>query len=210
MQRHCGLPSDTTGEVREVSDPATERARDLGVRESLDADVEDVSALTMFVLMRAYQAAAEDLRYYMARIRRRNKRKKAIRDYLQALFEFEERALGVAHGEGIPAERGDDRDRTALADLFEREAAPYEPDPHGSLLGVPNRVPRDGVSDFAELEQEIQKWEERLNGLGDDAQLANVDLQNVLQKQQQTLQMMSNIMKMLYDTAQSVIRKMGG
>ena len=46
--------------------------------------------------------------------------------------------------------------------------------------------------------------------LGDDAQLANVDLQNILQKQQQTLQAMSNISKMLYDTAQSVIRKIGG
>ena len=44
----------------------------------------------------------------------------------------------------------------------------------------------------------------------DDAQLANVDLQNWLQKQQQTLQMMSNISKMLHDTAMSVIRKVGG
>ena len=43
-----------------------------------------------------------------------------------------------------------------------------------------------------------------------DSQLANVDLQNTLQKQQQTLQMMSNISKMLYDTAQSTIRKIGG
>jgi hypothetical protein len=60
------------------------------------------------------------------------------------------------------------------------------------------------------FEEEIKKQEEKLNALGDDAQLANVDLQNVLQKQQQTLQMMSNISKMLYDTAQGVIRKMGG
>ena len=52
--------------------------------------------------------------------------------------------------------------------------------------------------------------ERRLDALGDDAQLANVDLQNILQKQQQTLQMMSNISKMLYDTAMSVIRKVGG
>jgi hypothetical protein len=56
----------------------------------------------------------------------------------------------------------------------------------------------------------IKKWEEKLNSIGDDAQLANVDMQNILQKQQQTLQMMSNISKMLYDTAQSIIRKMGG
>jgi hypothetical protein len=60
------------------------------------------------------------------------------------------------------------------------------------------------------FEDEIKKWEEKLNGLGDDAQLANVDLQNILQKQQKTLQMMSNISKMLFDTSSSVIRKMGG
>jgi hypothetical protein len=44
----------------------------------------------------------------------------------------------------------------------------------------------------------------------DDAQLATLNLQNVLQKQQQTLQMMSDISKTLYDTAIQVIRKMGG
>jgi hypothetical protein len=46
--------------------------------------------------------------------------------------------------------------------------------------------------------------------VGDDAQLANVDLQNTLQKQQQTLQTLSNISKALHDTAMAVIRKMGG
>jgi hypothetical protein len=56
----------------------------------------------------------------------------------------------------------------------------------------------------------IEAVEETLNAVGDDAQLANVDLQNILQKQQQTLQMMSNISKMLYDSATSVFRKIGG
>ena len=56
----------------------------------------------------------------------------------------------------------------------------------------------------------IAKWEDKLNTIGDDAQLANVDLQNMLQKQQRTLQMMSNISKSLHDTAMAVIRKMGG
>jgi hypothetical protein len=44
----------------------------------------------------------------------------------------------------------------------------------------------------------------------DDSQLANVDLQNTLQRQEQLLQMMSNISKSLHDTAQSIIRKIGG
>ena len=47
--------------------------------------------------------------------------------------------------------------------------------------------------------------------VGDDAQLANIDLQNILQKQQQQLlQTMSNISKALYDTAMAIIRKIGG
>jgi hypothetical protein len=61
-----------------------------------------------------------------------------------------------------------------------------------------------------ELDAYIKSTEEKLASVGDDAQLANVDLQNMLQKQQQTLQTMSNISKMLHDTAMAVIRKIGG
>ncbi len=60
------------------------------------------------------------------------------------------------------------------------------------------------------LDAKIKELEEKLSTAGDDAQLANVDLQNVLQKQQQMLQMLSTISKLLYDTAMTVIRKIGG
>jgi len=53
----------------------------------------------------------------------------------------------------------------------------------------------------------VQLWNEKLQSTGEDAQLANVDLQGMLQKQQQTLQMMSNISKMLHDTAMAIIGK---
>lgn len=62
----------------------------------------------------------------------------------------------------------------------------------------------------SEVDGHIKILEEKLSSADDDAQLANVDLQNVLQKQQQTLQMMSNISKSLYDCAQAIIRKIGG
>ncbi|MBK7424075.1 MAG: Nif11-like leader peptide family natural product precursor [Propionivibrio sp.] len=45
---------------------------------------------------------------------------------------------------------------------------------------------------------------------GSDAQLANIDMQNVLQKQQQLIQMVSNVSKTVSDTAMSVSRKIGG
>jgi len=62
----------------------------------------------------------------------------------------------------------------------------------------------------AALNEKIADWVDELASIGDDAQLANIDLQSALQKQQQTLQTMSNVSKMLHDTAMSVIRKIGG
>ena len=55
----------------------------------------------------------------------------------------------------------------------------------------------------------LKDFEERLEGVGDDAQLANVDLQNVLQQQQQALQMLTAIAKLLNDTTSAIIRKIG-
>ena len=63
---------------------------------------------------------------------------------------------------------------------------------------------------LGEADSHIESLEDKLNSVGDDAQLANVDLQNIVQKQQQTLQMMSNISKQMHDTALSLIRKIGG
>lgn len=57
----------------------------------------------------------------------------------------------------------------------------------------------DAIKEAKKEQPDISKikslFEHGLNTIGDDAQLANVDLQNVLQKQQQTLQMISNISK---------------
>lgn len=62
----------------------------------------------------------------------------------------------------------------------------------------------------ARTEAQKARLAAKMNSVGDDAQLANLELQNILQKQQQTLQMMSNISKMMHDTAMAVIRKIGG
>lgn len=60
-----------------------------------------------------------------------------------------------------------------------------------------------------ELQQSarITALEEELASVGDDAQVANLDLQNKLQQLQHTLQTMSSVSKMLHDTAMAIIRK---
>jgi len=59
------------------------------------------------------------------------------------------------------------------------------------------------------LDTGIEVFEEKLQSLGDDAQLETMDLQNLLQKQQQSLDAISNDSKILHDTAMAVIRKLG-
>ena len=59
------------------------------------------------------------------------------------------------------------------------------------------------------LDTGIMILDEKLSSAGYDAQLANIDLQNSLQKIQQKLDSMSTESKMLHDTAMAVIRKIG-
>ncbi|HUH66437.1 MAG TPA: hypothetical protein VLZ07_08390 [Syntrophales bacterium] len=65
------------------------------------------------------------------------------------------------------------------------------------------------INSKQELQDSIKDLEDKMDTVGDDSQLANVDMQSALQKQQQTLQMLSTISKLLYDTAMAVIRKIG-
>ncbi len=60
-----------------------------------------------------------------------------------------------------------------------------------------------------DLEDHIKSMEETLASLGDDAQLLNTDLQSVMQKQQEFINMLSNVSKLLSNTALAVIRKIG-
>jgi hypothetical protein len=54
----------------------------------------------------------------------------------------------------------------------------------------------------------VEDLEGQLTTIGSDAQLASIELQNALQKQQQLMQMMSQISKMMHDTAMAIIRNL--
>jgi hypothetical protein len=169
----------------------------------------DPNALVQQVLRESYLQATEDLRFYAEKVRYYNQRKKAIRAYLQKLRDYRANVIAVAHQRGVDLCRGDKKDLEVLAKVFKECAHSYNIGDVEYELGIPDRVPVVPMNNFASLNEEVERWVERLTALGDDAQLANVDLQNILQKQQQMLQMMSNISKMLYDTAMAVIRKIG-
>lgn len=180
-----------------------------GKKDDTAADV-DVNAMVHQTLREAYLEATEVLRDYAERVRDFNSRKKALRAYLAALREFKASVLSSARERGVDLCRGNNNDLAILAKLFEEHAHAYDVGELEYELCIPDRVPPDAVKSVALLENEIARWNERLATLGDDAQLASIDLQNMLQKQQQTLQMMSQISKQLHDTAMAIIRKLAG
>jgi hypothetical protein len=79
------------------------------------------------------------------------------------------------------------------------------------LVGSLQKIPPASIDIQVDaLDEYIQEWEDQLRALGDEAQLANVNMQDALQRQQQSLLMISNISKLLHDTATDVIRNMDG
>lgn len=173
---------------------------------------EDVNALVQQVLREAYLSSTQDLNFYAQKVQFYNDLKKKIREDITEMRKVLSAHAGEEDNtpidiEGELAANGQDPDQlmypwsgtpaidTATGQFVavrELEAGPAEPHTKESLSNY------------------IDDLEQKLNSVGDDAQLANVDLQNMLQKQQQTLQMMSNISKMLHDTAMAVLRKISG
>lgn len=66
------------------------------------------------------------------------------------------------------------------------------------------------INKRSELKNYITYLQGILNWVEDDARLANIDLQNALQKQQQLLAMVQNYEKLLIDTQMEIIRRIGG
>ncbi len=64
--------------------------------------------------------------------------------------------------------------------------------------------------EIRDVEKKVKSLEEQLNTVGDDAQLAQIDLQNTLQKAQQLIQTMSSISESMYDTTMAIVRKQSG
>jgi hypothetical protein len=144
----------------------------------------EVSAIVQWVLREAYLETNSDLARYADKVRHFNQQKSAIREQLSEL-------------RGATSKAGKGKTSVKTVKLL----------PHAKGKAAFQLVTVQASK--SELDALIKKFEEDLSSVGDDAQLANIDLQNQLQKQQQLIQMLSNISKTLHDTAMAVIRKIG-
>jgi hypothetical protein len=160
----------------------------------------DVNALVQAVLRESYMQGLEELAERSKKVKFYNDLKKKVRDEINNARQ----ALTDAPTDSKKAE-GEISIDAYDAVKFETTPAIGEDGKWSPRAPTPKE---DKLTNKEALRNYIQELESDLSSMGDDAQLANVDLQNVLQRQQQTMQSMSNISKMLHDTAMSIIRKL--
>jgi len=167
----------------------------------------DIGALVQWVLRDAYLENTQVMRDHAQKVKFYNEQKKQIRARLKRLNERSAK-LAAADPEadtapapppGTKPPRAADPGSTVRLNpaIIQQTAKPIQP------------VARPERADVGVVDPEIRRLEAKLQTIGEDAQLANVDLQKWVQKEQQTVQMLSNISKQLHDSAMAVIRKIG-
>lgn len=150
----------------------------------------ELESWNSYVLHQAYIAPNPELNGAAQKVRFYDEQQRAV-DARRAELARAKQDLGVSTTRTVTVRR------LALSEN-------YEPNRNGVDTAGTESVSRETI------DAEIRKVEEQSRTVGEDAQLANVDLQNKLQQQQQTLQTMSNMSKMFHDTAMSIIRNMKG
>ncbi len=154
----------------------------------------DVNQLIQWVMREAYVNNTEDLRGHAYKVKHITDFKRVIRDEL---------VKARAH---LKKEQGKPDFEPFAKSTYDIEP---EVDPRTGALTVKGRKPDGFATDSEALADYVKYLEELQNTAGGDAQMAQADLQNVTQKQQQMLQTLSNLSKVLHETSMAIIRKIG-
>lgn len=158
----------------------------------------DIDAVVFLVLMQASQNAQADLQAQMQQMQAIDQHKQALREIADQLNrEVAAGKMSRSSGPCVSAFC------SSLPSRFKAVNTASARLPHTVHFQAPSSLTN---AQLAALQSQMNS---ALNTVGDDSQLANIDLQNAMQKQQQALQMISDMEKEMNDTAMSVIRHLG-
>lgn len=158
----------------------------------------DINQLIQWVMREAYVGNTQDLRAHATRVEYYTQLKAQLRQELNRARTFRsEHRVGVG-------------DEAKLDAPFDKRHVSLEPNvsPDGHWATRPMQ-PEGETEALDDLDAYIKKLDNALSTVGDDGQAAQLDLQNLSQKQAQLLNMLSNLSKAMHDTAMSIIRKIG-
>jgi len=158
----------------------------------------DVDAVAFLVLTESAQQTQAQQTYQLQQMQEFNTVSQVLRQTLNQLTQQHQPAKGNADDDK-PCQTAFCTSLPSRLESLNRASATL---PHPLHLQAPANLT---VVQFNSL---INQMESKLDSVGDDAQLANVDLQNTLQHQQQALQMLSDIEKSDYDTSMAIIKNL--
>jgi hypothetical protein len=177
---------DRAAAEREWADVVESAAR----RDDKHKDWINLAPFSHYVLHQAYLEPVDDLRDRAEKVRFYNEQKRVANEQ-RVRLETAQRELN--------------RSATSRRSVTVRSltlADEYKPGQRAVTLGPEEPVTVESVV------EDLQKIVVLCNTAEENEQQANLDLQNALQKQQQTFQMMSNVSKMMHDTAKAIIQNM--
>ena len=148
--------------------------------------------LVQYVLHAAYAEATQDLGLRAAKVAFYNNLRAKIRAEILKTREIEEAVAGAA-------------DEAPLKNPFKKKRFLTEPTPDGTVHVQEGEL----VSSKGQLAGYAEALEQQLQAVGNDAGAANTALQQALQNQQQTLQTVTNVSKMLKDAATAAVQGAG-
>lgn len=157
----------------------------------------DIEQLIQWVMREAYVGNNQDLRAYATRVEYYTQLKKQLRVELDRAREFRS-----AHSTGP----GKDQ---KLTEAFDKKRLNTDPEIVDGQWRVRPFEDDKKTESVAELDAYIKSLDNLLSTVGDDSQIAHLELQNMTQKQAQLLNALSNLSKVLHDTAMSILRKIG-
>ncbi len=189
----------------------------------------DINALILWVLRESYQEGMNIVVDVRERVKFFNKLKDQIRDGLKALNDIKNKYAKAANDKREEARakyladhKGEKDDRELEAD-FDQDSADavynqFDISSEGlkryvyldTYTGAPLYFSQEGkdIKNMGELENYIKEMESKLSSVGDDAQVQNINLQSIMQKQAQVVQTLSNLQKLLHDTAMAVVQRL--
>jgi hypothetical protein len=174
-----------------------------------DLSSQDIDVLVSLVMFEVWKSEEEALREIMDEMHKMNQAKEKQRDYMESLKKQKalyKDKLRESRDKAIAPQST--QIRPAMARISREMATTRRL--NIKYTKTPTLPPLKDVRQMSasQLEEEIQSAEANLNSMGDMSQLQQLQLQDAMQKQQQVIQTISNIMKNQHDTLKSIIQNL--
>jgi len=174
-----------------------------------DLSSQDIDALVSLVMFEVMKSEEEALKEIMDEMHKMNQAKEKQREYIESLKKqkasYKDKLKESREKANTPQLT---QNRPAMAKISREMAATRRL--NIKYTKTPKLPPPKDVRQMSasQLEEEIRNAEANMNSIGDMSTLQQLELQDTLQKEQQFIQTISNIMKMQQDTMKSIIQNL--